>query len=74
VTRHASAEEIRLTLARFAREAPDDVDGYMILLAKGGALLCTVSNAADLATEIGLLAAAIAARSDDVGKLEHAAQ
>jgi hypothetical protein len=74
MTRHASAEEIRLTLARFARVAPDDVDGYIVVLAKGGTVLCTVSNTADLATELGLLAVAMAARSEDVRKIEHAAQ
>jgi hypothetical protein len=74
VTRHASAEEIRLTLARFGRQAPDDVDGYVVVLAKGGAMLCTLTNAADISTEIGLLAVAIADRADDVRKIEHGPQ
>lgn len=70
MSRRPTAQEIRLTLARWARVPPDDLDGYVIVLAKGADVISTVSNAADLATTIGLLARAIEHRAADVGKLE----
>jgi hypothetical protein len=75
VTRHASAEEIRLTLARFARQAPDDVAGYLIVLAKeDGTVLCTVSNASDQATVLGILGVTIMHSAASVKELEDQAR
>jgi hypothetical protein len=70
MSRKATAFEVKTTLAGIARIPPDDVDGYVIVLAKGADVICTVSNAADLSTGIRLLARAIEHRSIDVGELE----
>jgi len=74
VTRKLSSLEIKITLAGIARIPPDDVDGYVIILAKDADVICRVSNAADLATEIGLLGRAIEHGAVAVGQLEDAAQ
>jgi hypothetical protein len=70
MTRHLSEIEIRAMLARLARQAPDDVDGYVVVLAKGADVLCTVSNAASLGTQIMLLGRAIEHRGADVSAIE----
>ena len=75
MTRKLSALEIKITLAGMARVPPDDVDGYVVILAKGAEVSLTFSNAADLATDISLLARAIEHAAVSVRELEdHAAQ
>jgi hypothetical protein len=70
MSRRATALEVKMTLARFARVPPDDVDGYVVVLANGDDVICTVSNAADLSTQLRLLARAIEHRSVDVAEME----
>jgi hypothetical protein len=70
VSRNLTAGEVRLTLANMARLAPDDIDGYVIVLAKDADVLAVMSNAADESTMIALLARAIEHRSRAVGALE----
>jgi hypothetical protein len=74
MSRRASEFEVRSALAGFARIPSDDVDGYVIVLAKGSDVICTVSNGADLSTQLMLLARAIEHRAIDVRDLESAAQ
>ena len=70
MARHPSEFEVRSALARFARIPADDIDGYVIVLAKGSDVICTVSNGADLSTQIMLLSRAIEHRAIDVREIE----
>ena len=70
MSRRPTALEIRLTLARWAQVPPDDLDGYVIVLARKAEVIATLSNAADLATQISLLGRAVEHRAADVGQLE----
>lgn len=72
MTRHPSSDQIRIALAGMARQAPDDVEGYVVVLAKGADVLATMTNSAGLATTIGILARAIEHAAADVAKLEDA--
>lgn len=65
-----TAFEIRLTLAGMARMPPDDLDGYVIVLAKGEEVTAIMTNTADECTTISLLARAIEGRAAAVGMLE----
>lgn len=70
MTRKATSQEIRLALAGFAKLPPDDVDGYVVILASKTEVLATLSNASDLGTELMLLGRAIEHRSLDVSNME----
>ncbi len=70
MSRKPSALEVRMMLARLARIPPDDLDGYVIVLAKGDDVTAVMTNAAEEATTIMLLARAIEGRSRAVGLLE----
>lgn len=70
MTRKMSAFEVKVTLANIARIPPDDLDGYVIVLAKGSEVELVVTNAADEATTIAILARAIEHRSRAVGQIE----
>jgi len=72
MSRKLSAFEVKVTLASIAKVPPDDVEGYVILLSKAAEVLCVVSNAADEATVIALLARAIEQRAAAVGAIETA--
>jgi hypothetical protein len=70
MSRRPSALEVRMMLARLARIPPDDLDGYVIVLAKESEVSAVMTNAADEATTIMLLARAIEHRSRAVGQIE----
>jgi hypothetical protein len=70
VSRKLSAFEVKVTLAGIAKLPPDDVDGYVILMARGAEVVGVVTNGADEATVIALLARAIEQRAAAVGAIE----
>jgi hypothetical protein len=70
MTRKLSATEVKVTLANMARMAPDDLDGYVIVLCQGDDVHSIMTNTADEATTIAMLARAIEHRSRAVGVLE----
>jgi hypothetical protein len=70
MSRKPSATEAKITLANLARIPPDDVDGYVVVLAKGADVAGIMTNAIDEATTIALLARAIEHRCVEVGKIE----
>ncbi len=74
MSRKLSAMEVRISLANLARLAPDDVDGYVVVYAKGADVLSIMTNAADEATTIAMLARAIEHRSRAVGQIEEQAR
>lgn len=72
MSRNLSALEVRVTLASIARVAPDDLEGYVIVLARGAEVTGVITNASDEATAIALLARAIEQRAAAVGAIEAA--
>jgi hypothetical protein len=70
VSRKLSAFEIRVTLANMARMAPDDIDGYVIILAKGAEVTAVMTNSDGEATLLGLLGRTIEDRAAAVGAME----
>lgn len=72
MSRKLSSHEVKFSLANMARMPPDDVDGYVVLLAKDEDVVAIMTNTADEATTIAMLARAIEQRSRAVGLLEDA--
>jgi len=70
MTRKLSALEVKITLANMGRIPPDDLDGYVVVYAKGAEVLAVMTNAADESTTISLLARAIEHRARAVGEIE----
>jgi len=70
MSRKLTSFEVKCSLATMARMPADDIDGYVVVLANGDEVLGLLTNAADEATTIGLLARAIEQRAVAVGKLE----
>jgi hypothetical protein len=70
MSRKLTAHEIKFSLANMARIPPDDLDGYVVVLAKDAEVTGVMTNAADEATTIALLARAIEQRSRAVGETE----
>lgn len=70
MTRKLSAFETKISLAGLARLPPDDVDGYVVVYAKDAEVIAVMTNAADEATTIALLARAIEQRAAVVGQIE----
>lgn len=71
MSRKLSSLEVKVSLANLARIPPDDVDGYVVVYAKGGDVSAVMTNSADEATTIMLLARAIEQRTVAVGEMEH---
>jgi hypothetical protein len=59
MTRQLTETEIRIALARVANLPPDDVTGYVLVLADDSDVIKTVTNAAAPGRAIGVLARAI---------------
>jgi hypothetical protein len=70
VSRKLSAFEVKCSLATLARMPADDLDGYVVVLAKDAEVVGVMTNAADEATIIGLLARTIEQRAVAVSKIE----